>query len=95
MDVSYSALDKVLEYMNNHPDVFVRLSGHTDDVGDEAYNLELSSRRAQSAAAYLVSQGILPGRITTAGFGETKPLVSGTTQLARDTNRRVEIEFFR
>lgn len=95
MAVSYSALDKVVQYMDSHPEVFVRLSGHTDDVGGEGYNLELSSRRAESAAAYLVSQGIAAERITAAGFGETEPVISGTTPLARDTNRRVEIEFFR
>lgn len=95
MPVSYAALDRVVDYMRDHPHLSVRLSGHTDDVGPDTFNQKLSAQRAESTAAYLVSRGIVAQRITTAGYGETKPLMSGTTQQARDTNRRVEIEFFR
>jgi len=65
--------------------------GHTDDVGSERYNLELSSRRAESVRDYLVRGGIDPARITTKGFGKSRPLVSARSPQARAKNRRVEI----
>jgi len=95
MPVSYTDLDKVIHYLRRHPDVSVRLSGHTDDVGNDDYNRTLSVNRAKSVAAFLISGGIQAERISTLGFGESKPLVEGTRQEARDVNRRVEIEFHR
>lgn len=93
MPVSHIDLDKVVKYLAEHPDVSVRLSGHTDDLGDHAYNLWLSDSRAKSAAAYLISQGIDESRIVAIGFGESKPLVDDVTEESRRKNRRVEIEF--
>lgn len=92
LPVSYSDLDKVAAYLREHPGVSVRLSGHTDDVGTEAYNLLLSSNRAKSAAAYLVAQGVDSDRIIASGYGERQPIAA---EEAREKNRRVEIEFFR
>ncbi len=69
----------------------VYVYGHTDDVGSEEYNLELSKRRAESVRDYLVDGGINPSIITTEGFGKTRPLVSGSSPEARAKNRRVEI----
>lgn len=93
MPVSYHDLDKVVAYMLEHPDVSVRLMGHTDDVGDDDYNLRLSASRAASAAAYLGSKGVSERRIATSGYGERQPLVPATTDEAREKNRRVEVEF--
>lgn len=92
---SYFDLDKVLEVLRRNPDLTVELAGHTDDVGEEGYNLELSVNRAKSAAGYLVAKGIARDRIRTVGYGESRPLVQPTTQAARDINRRVEITFHR
>jgi len=66
--------------------------GHTDDVGSEAYNQELSERRAQAVRDYLVEAGIGREIIATKGFGKTKPLVARRTPEARAKNRRVEVE---
>ena len=66
--------------------------GHTDDVGSQAYNQELSEKRARAVRDYLVEAGIGQEIITTKGFGKTKPLVPGTTPEARAKNRRVEVE---
>jgi outer membrane protein OmpA-like peptidoglycan-associated protein len=66
--------------------------GHTDDVGSEAYNQELSEKRAKAVRDYLVEAGIGREIIATKGFGKTKPLVVGTTPAARAKNRRVEVE---
>ncbi len=69
----------------------VYVYGHTDDVGDAAYNLGLSERRARAVRDYLVSAGIAPELITTKGFGKSQPLVHGSDAAARAQNRRVEI----
>ncbi len=95
MPVSYSSLDRVVHYLLDHPQLSVRFSGHTDDVGSDGYNRLLSSQRAKSAAAYLVANGIAEDRITTYGYGETRPLVPDFNEKAREINRRVEIEFYR
>lgn len=94
LPVSFQDLDKVVMYMRAHPEVSVRLEGHTDDLGNYEYNFRLSDSRAKSAAAHLVSKGIAENRIFTLGYGESKPLVELTTEVAREKNRRVEIEFF-
>lgn len=91
---SYSELNYVVRHMRRNPRLKLRLSGHTDDVGDPSYNMELSLRRARSVAAYLVTQGIDVNRIVTRGYGETMPVVSGASAEDRRLNRRVEIEFF-
>jgi outer membrane protein OmpA-like peptidoglycan-associated protein len=91
---SFDELDQVVEYLKRFPKVHVQLSGHTDDQGNEAYNLRLSRSRAQSAAAYLVASGITSSRVETFGYGESKPLVNDISEQARSVNRRVEIRFF-
>lgn len=93
--ISYFDLDRVVRYMENNPGISVRLSGHTDDVGDEEYNLALSADRAKSVGTYLIENGIDRRRISTEGYGEGRPLLAGETEAARTVNRRVEIEFFR
>src|SRR5688500_11293320 len=95
MPVSYAELDKVTSYLIANPEISVRLSGHTDAVGNDEYNRVLSINRAKSAAAYLVSKGVDPWRVSTYGYGENNPLVSSETEEAHEINRRVEIEFHR
>ena len=65
--------------------------GHTDNIGSEEYNLDLSERRAQTVRDYLVKNGIAPETITSKGFGKSRPIVPGTSAAARADNRRVEI----
>lgn len=69
------------------------LNGHTDDVGDAAYNLELSQRRSQAAQSYLVANyAVKTERVKAIGHGEGRPKVDGVSEAARDLNRRVELE---
>ena len=69
------------------------LAGHTDDVGNADYNMELSKRRARAAYDYLMKRyEISEGAVRTAGYGEERPVVQGTTPEARRRNRRVVIE---
>lgn len=66
------------------------IEGHTDDVGEDAYNLELSTRRAQNVMAALIQAGVAPARLEVHGFGESRPLIEAETEQARAVNRRVE-----
>ena len=93
LELSYVELRKVVEIMQYHKSWSVVVSGHTDDIGSEGYNLELSLNRAGSVADYLIHQGIEPSRIKTLGFGKQTPLVTGLDEASRATNRRVEIRF--
>jgi OmpA-OmpF porin, OOP family len=93
LESSYPELKKLLEIMRFHKTWKVVVSGHTDDLGTEAYNLELSLHRAGSVADYLIDQGIEAERIKTLGFGKQTPLVKGTDETSRSTNRRVELRF--
>lgn len=70
----------------------IQVHGHTDDVGSDTYNQELSEKRAQAVRDYLVQAGIGAEIITTKGYGKSKPLVAEKTPDARAKNRRVEVE---
>ena len=81
--------DKYVVYLKNVSTANIILEAHTDSVGNEAYNLQLSQRRAQSAKAQLISMGIDAQRITATGYGETKPLVANDSAVNMSKNRRV------
>ena len=70
---------------------FIEVVGHTDDVGDNAYNMALSEERANSVRDYLVSIGLDPNKIVTTGMGESMPIASNSTPEGRAQNRRVQI----
>lgn len=72
-------------------DVDVEVSGHTDSVGSDKYNMGLSLRRAESVRAYLISKGISADRLTVKGYGESQPIESNDTDEGRFKNRRVEL----
>ena len=70
------------------------ISGHTDNVGSDAHNLKLSQRRAASVKKYLEEKfNIAPERLTTEGYGESKPIASNKTKAGRQLNRRIETNF--
>ncbi|MES2639808.1 MAG: OmpA family protein [Myxococcota bacterium] len=87
---SYALLDKAVAVMNEFPDVKLRIEGHTDDVGNDTFNLELSQDRADSVMAYLVAKAIDPSRLTAGGFGETRPVGDNKSSKGRSANRRIE-----
>jgi OOP family OmpA-OmpF porin len=84
-------LDNVAARLNELQFVGGEVAGHTDSVGDEAYNLDLSKRRAQAALDYLSMKGVAPGRMTAVGFGESMPIADNATEEGRAQNRRVVI----
>jgi OOP family OmpA-OmpF porin len=69
--------------------VQVELQGHTDSRGADAYNLELSQRRADSVRDYLISQGLDARRLQARGYGETQPIADNATKAGQAENRRV------
>ncbi|MBW2316613.1 MAG: OmpA family protein [Deltaproteobacteria bacterium] len=71
----------------------LRVEGHTDSIGADAYNQDLSERRARTVRDYLVSKGLSGGRISSAGFGESRPISTNDTPEGRFLNRRVEVRF--
>jgi outer membrane protein OmpA-like peptidoglycan-associated protein len=73
-----------------NPDAQIEISGHTDNVGDDAYNQSLSLERAQTVKNWLVRKGIASQRMKTVGKGENEPVGSNTTTEGRASNRRIE-----
>jgi outer membrane protein OmpA-like peptidoglycan-associated protein len=84
-------LARVAGIIATHPDLTLEVDGHTDNVGNDAYNQSLSERRAQSVRAYLIQQGIPPSSITAIGYGESQPVASNDVAAGRQQNRRVEL----
>jgi outer membrane protein OmpA-like peptidoglycan-associated protein len=85
-------LDEQAETLMDNPGLQVEITGHTDAIGTEAYNQDLSERRAQSVKEYLVSKGVAAGRLKTVGYGESRPIASNDTAEGRAENRRVELK---
>lgn len=84
-------LAKVAGIVLAHPDLRLDVEGHTDSVGDDAYNQRLSERRAEAVSQFLAAQGVPAANITSKGFGETSPVASNDTAAGRQQNRRVEL----
>ncbi|RYG22595.1 MAG: OmpA family protein, partial [Chitinophagaceae bacterium] len=87
---SYPELDKVVKVLKANPGIRIELSAHTDWIGSREDNMKLSQDRAISAKEYLEYKGVELGRITTRGYGETKPIANNMTAEGRQMNRRVE-----
>jgi outer membrane protein OmpA-like peptidoglycan-associated protein len=80
--------------LDKYPGTELIVIGHTDAVGADDYNQRLSERRAQAAAAYLMTQGVSSSRIGTRGLGEYEPIASNDTEAGRTANRRVEVAIY-
>jgi outer membrane protein OmpA-like peptidoglycan-associated protein len=97
-DLQAGALQKLyplVTFLKENPNRNVVIDGHTDNVGSDAYNLDLSQRRAEAVRAFLVQNGIRGTRVTAQGQGESSPVASNTTEAGRQQNRRVEIVVLR
>lgn len=84
-------LNKVADVLYNDPNQRIRVVGHTDSQGSEAYNQGLSERRAQATANYLISQGVAASQVVVEGRGESEPRADNASAAGRAQNRRVEI----
>lgn len=88
---SKTELDRVINFMNANNQVNIEIAGHTDDVGNDAANQQLSDKRARSVYDYLITHGVKKERIHDAGYGETKPIKPNTSEENRQQNRRIEL----
>ena len=84
-------LDDLAVTLNEYNQTIIEVAGHTDSIGDAAYNQNLSEERAATVANYLASRGVMRDRMITIGAGETRPIASNETDAGRAQNRRVEI----
>ncbi len=83
-------LNEFIVFLEDNPSVRVAIHGHTDNVGDDRDNMELSTNRAKAVMNYLILEGISPSRLESKGFGETKPIASNDSAEGRAKNRRTE-----
>ncbi len=92
---SFVELDRVVKLLEENPSIEIEMSAHTDSRGSDEYNFKLSDNRARSVMEYILSKGIAPNRITSQGYGETKPVVDNDTDENRQLNRRVEFKILK
>jgi len=91
LDESKSELNKLVIFLEENPGIHIEISGHTDNVGTPEYNMELSGKRAESVVAYLLQAGIARQRLTSAGYGLSRPIAPNDSETGRAENRRTEI----
>lgn len=89
---SFPILDDVVAIMKENTEYNIEINGHTDAVGDDAKNLDLSQRRADAVKKYIAGKGIDNARMTAKGFGETMPVADNNTAAGKAKNRRVEFK---
>ncbi|OUV76192.1 MAG: hypothetical protein CBC83_00840 [Flavobacteriales bacterium TMED123] len=86
--VSFRELDKLIAYLQKHPQLQIEIQGHTDNLGDESDNQLLSEKRAEAVYVYLTNNQIDADRLVYKGFGENKPLIANDSEKNRSINRR-------
>ena len=84
-------LDRLVQFLTEHPDRLVQIDGFTDSVGSDSYNQDLSQRRANAVRSDLLSRGISSVRVATQGYGKAYPVASNSESSGRQLNRRVEV----
>jgi len=89
---SYKQLDIVVGILQNNSSYYADIEGHTDNVGEDRQNMELSRQRAEAVRNYFVKQGISEDRLTAQGFGKTQPIATNETATGRSANRRTVIK---
>lgn len=89
---SIPELERLVKLLNDVPTLKLEISGHTDNVGSQAYNVKLSEERAKAVVDYLVGKGISPDRLTYRGYGFSQPIADNSTEEGRAMNRRTEFK---
>ncbi len=87
---SFFELDRLVRFLESNPDIRIVIAAHTDDIGGDAYNIDLSNRRAQSVVTYLIEHNITAQRLESIGYGESRPVAPNDSEENRALNRRVE-----
>ena len=92
----YDDLDKIADFLVDHPDFQLKISGHTDSDGREEFNIKLSQERADAIMEYVVFIGsVEPTRIEAKGYGSSHPIVEEASSEIKKLNRRVEFQIYR
>jgi outer membrane protein OmpA-like peptidoglycan-associated protein len=89
-----SNLNELARSLNKYRDSELLIVGHTDNVGRDSYNQDLSERRSASARRYLVTRGVSSLRVSARGVGESEPIASNETDAGRQENRRIEVAIY-
>lgn len=89
--VSYPILNEVVSIMKDNPDLKIEVRGHTDNRGSEHFNQKLSEKRAKAVMEYIANKGVEKSRLSSIGYGFSKPAASNSTLKGRAQNRRVEL----
>ena len=87
---SFYDLKRLADMIQRHPNIKLRIEGHTDNVGSDSFNQDLSERRAQSVKRFLTHEGVDIGKLKALGFGESRPVATNDTDAGKQANRRVE-----
>jgi outer membrane protein OmpA-like peptidoglycan-associated protein len=88
--LSYPELDIIAFYLKADPNKYIEIYGHTDNVGEEPKNIELSANRAKAVGNYLIAKGVIAANVSSNGYGSAKPIESNEMPEGRKQNRRVE-----
>ncbi|HMQ90795.1 MAG TPA: OmpA family protein [Flavilitoribacter sp.] len=94
LPASFNVLNQIADIMNRYPDYKLSIGGHTDSIGSAEDNQKLSEKRAKACYDYLITKGVAAGRLTWAGFGESKPIGDNRYKDGREKNRRVEFQLY-
>jgi outer membrane protein OmpA-like peptidoglycan-associated protein len=87
---SQPELNRAAQFLRDNPSLIIEVAGHTDNVGADDANLQLSENRARAVMDYMIAQGIPPERMTAKGYGESNPIGRNSSEEGRQMNRRVE-----
>jgi outer membrane protein OmpA-like peptidoglycan-associated protein len=92
---SYKSMNNLVEVMKIKKTMVIEIGGHTDNVGSDKVNMQLSRERAMTVRSYLIRKGISPERVTAKGYGDSKPINSNDTEEGRKQNRRTEVNIIK
>jgi outer membrane protein OmpA-like peptidoglycan-associated protein len=93
--ISFKELDKLYDFLVANPKISIEVGGHTNNVPNDAFCDDLSTRRAKSVADYLIKKGMAPDRIKYKGYGKRNPIADNSTDAGRKKNQRVEIKILK
>lgn len=92
---SISELDRLAKFLFENPNIYVEISGHTDNIGNTTFNTQLSKDRANEVVKYLITKGCIRKNLKAVGYGKSRPICDNSTEAGRQLNRRVELQILK